>query len=182
MLFYSGRYEVNLSSLCTPPKDMMCRPVNQAWVKSIKRKLNYEPGLNVTTLYCLLDPETITDPAQFKPELLETAVIYTIGGNHLRTAVKQLAEDGGLQERMRRLDADVFVGLSPLECLRLGNVHNVKARCMPLGFADAATQARDLLLKMSERGDEEDPPETVPATYRETFKHQIGSDDKVKFQ
>ena len=76
---------------------------------------------------------------------------------------------------------DVYKELSTTEARRLGNLHNYKARNLPLSFADTVRQARRLLFEMAgiTEGLQEAPKEN-PKNYGKTFMREIVSDRSKK--
>ena len=100
----AGRYAVPISSLHTPPKQLMCRPICRPWVDELKKKLCFNPQKNITVLSCLVDPDELQEERLFKGENVENYKMVTLGGNHLRTAAKELKEEGLLPPCINKLE------------------------------------------------------------------------------
>ena len=103
-MFFLGRYEVPLSSLHTPKKNLLCRQICRKWVDDLKKKLISNPSKNITVLSCLVDPAVLNDPDSFKGENVEQYKMSTLGGNHPRTAAKELRAQQNLPSCLEKLE------------------------------------------------------------------------------
>ena len=85
----TGRYEVSLEELRTPPKKMRSRDLSRARVDDIKRNLLLHPTKSLTVMAAVVDIEEPADRIRghFKPGEHQ---LWTLGGNHARTAIKEL--------------------------------------------------------------------------------------------
>ena len=90
--------------LQTPPKQLMCRPICRPWVDELKKKLLFNPQKNVTVLSCLVDPDDLQDEKLFRGENVEHYKMVTLGENRLRTASKELKEEGSLPPCINTLE------------------------------------------------------------------------------
>ena len=93
-----------IESLQTPPKRLVCRPLCRPWVEEIKKKLCMNPMKNVTVISCLVDPTILQNQSDFRGEDVEKYSMVTLGGNHLRTAAKELKEEGNLPSCITKLE------------------------------------------------------------------------------
>ena len=59
---------------------------------------------NVTVIFCMVDPKILQDQSDFRTEEVEKYSMVTLGGNHLRTAAKELKEEGRLPSCITKLD------------------------------------------------------------------------------
>lgn len=85
-----------VTELSTPPKKIRVREVSSAWVEAIKCKLvDPEPSLPVTTLAAVVEGSQTVDELRdgFQPDQHR---LFTLGGNHLRLALKELVGRGDL--------------------------------------------------------------------------------------
>ena len=60
-------------------------------------------------LSCLVDPAVLSNPDDFKGEDVEKYKMSTLGGNHLRTAAKELNALGNLPMCMEKLEVSCYL-------------------------------------------------------------------------
>ena len=166
-------------TLQEPPKGMLVRNINQAWKEEIKKKLKTQTGPVITVLPCLVDPKAISKPEDFNKNNLPAYIKYTLGGNHLRTAMQELIldqhNDHDDYTHLRHVHIDLYVGLPCRMARRVSNQHNQKSTSKPATFYDQATQARRLLFEMASLDiDMDEPPSEIPKDYRKTFCVELG--------
>ena len=87
LLSYTGRFSVHISQLQAPPDNLMCRPINQPWVREIKEELIHDDTATVTVLPCLIDPDCLRSQT-FSRCSIQQYTFLTLGGNHTRTAAQ----------------------------------------------------------------------------------------------
>ena len=89
---------MNVDQLQTPPNDMLVWPVCRPFVEQVKKKLMTESLSELATaLPCLIDPASVKVKGEFQATAVKQYELYTLGGNHLRTACKDLLGQGKLQ-------------------------------------------------------------------------------------
>ena len=59
-------------------------------------------------LSCLVDPAVLSNPDDFKEEDVKKYKMSTFGGNHLRTAAKELNALGNLPTCMKKLEISCY--------------------------------------------------------------------------
>ncbi|OPL20254.1 hypothetical protein AM593_02147, partial [Mytilus galloprovincialis] len=120
---FIGQFEVNVLTLTEPPQEYMARRVNNEWVQIIKDKILQQPHLISTILPVLVDPCQVKEVQEFKCESISSYTLWTIGGNHLRSALQEIAKEATLND-LRNVHIRLYCGLKEEQALQLGNLHN----------------------------------------------------------
>ncbi len=139
-----GDRDVPLSSLKSPPKGMELRPV------STKHKDKIKEGLKKTTVCSTVIPVLLDEDASY----------YTLGGNHLVTAMKELRDDHGFQS-FNSIRAKVYKDLNETEALRVSSLHNDGTHCiLQMTLKDKVKMCRRQLYTLCgcDEGIDEPPP------------------------
>ena len=113
---------------------------------------------------------------------METYEIFTLGGNHLRTAVQELLKEdaSGEMASLRNVQIALYARLSKQQARRLGNRHNRQTETCPTSFMDYVRQARRLLKReITGTADIAELPGTLPDGFRKAFLEEISRDDVV---
>ena len=158
---------------------MMVRPVCRPHVEDIKKQLVAEPTKLVTTVPCLINPTSVSSKKDFQAISVKQYQLYTLGGNHIRTACKDLLNGDQLSDPQKTINVDLYCDLTTTEARRIGNRHNFQSETLPLSFTDKVRQARRLLYEMSELEEDDDPPRTTPANFPKRFQSEMAMDHKV---
>ena len=103
--------------------------------------------------------------------------LYTLGGNHIRTACKDLLNGDQLSDPQKTINVDLYCDLTTTEARRIGNRHNFQSETLPLSFTDKVRQARRLLY--AELEEDDDPPKTTPSNFPKRFQSEMAMDHKV---
>ena len=178
--FISGRFSVDISQLHTPPKKLLVRPVCKPFVESFKKELVVDQTKLVTILTCFIDPESVPNKANFQSSSVKQYKLYTLGGNHLRTACRELKAEGKLADVQNCVDVDLFVDLTDTEARYLGNKHNIMTKGLPVSFTDKVRQARRLIYEMTDRSLlDDEPPEKTPPNFMKNLLVEWAMKDKV---
>ncbi|XP_074659472.1 uncharacterized protein LOC141912155 [Tubulanus polymorphus] len=169
-----GRFTVSFMCLCEPPVKLLCRAIDKKWVNEIKRELRSMPNEHTTIIPCLVDKKDLNEPRPVATEDLHRLRIYTLGGNHLRTAVQELLqeEDNNHLDSLRNVEIDLYAGLTNSQARRVGNGHNIKTQTNELSFIDKAIAARRLLYEMTGKGPNEATP-TIPDGFVDKFREEM---------
>lgn len=125
----------------------MARKVNNEWVQIIKDKILQQPNLISTILPVLVDPCQVKEVQEFRCESISSYTLWTIWGNHLRSALQELAKEATLND-LRNIHIRLYCGLKEEQALQLGNIHNGSQQALKPTFQDCVNQA--LKLKKSE--------------------------------
>ena len=98
-----------------PTKKMMLHPVCRPHVEDIKKQLIAEPTKLVTTVPCLISPTSVSSKQDFQAISVKQYQLYTLGGNHIRTACKDLLKGDQLQDSQKTINVDLYCDLSTTE-------------------------------------------------------------------
>lgn len=79
-------------TLQAPPQPYLCRALQPAWIAELKKRILTNPTRHVATLPCMIRKESLSSREDFDEENMHLYEIYTIGGNHLRTALQVLKQ------------------------------------------------------------------------------------------
>ncbi|XP_063445613.1 uncharacterized protein LOC134725597 [Mytilus trossulus] len=146
---FIGQFEVNVLTLTEPPKEYMARRVNNEWVQIIKDKILQQPHLISTILPVLVDPCQVKEVQEFKCESISSYTLWTIGGNHLRSALQEIAKEATLND-LRNVHIRLYCGLKEEQALQLGNLHNGSQQALKPTFQDCVNQALKFKLRSPE--------------------------------
>ncbi len=168
-----GQYKVSMVRLLDPPQEYVVRDINRDWSDTLFDSLSCDNTEIVTILPCMVDPSILSDVDQFDCEKLAEYPIFSLGGNHLRVAVKNYLDTGATNLNPDAL-IDLYVGLPVSDARRLANKHNIKTQTKKADFIDEVKQARRLIYETCGITVEEDPPATLPIGFRKKFLYEIG--------
>ena len=163
------------------PSDYACRIVSRRWVGTLKERIKENPVEHSTILPCMINPSQLSNSEGFRDDQMETYEIFTLGGNHLRTAVQELLKEdaSGEMASLRNVQIALYARLSKQQARRLGNRHNRQTETCPTSFMDYVRQARRLLREMTGTADIAELPGTLPDGFRKAFLEEISRDDVV---
>ena len=130
----------------------------------------------------MINPELVTEKENFKESDIKQYVLFTLGGNHIRSACQDLLNKGSLSEVQKRVDVDLYAGLSTSEARRLANIHNLQAETLPLSFTDMVRQARRLLFEKSGLDEDGDTPSTAPSNFVRLLQAEMAMEHKVPIE
>ena len=85
-----GVFVVNASMLKSPPDNLKIRPISKYWVEVLVKRLRALPQPISTILHVMVDQTDCASPDDFDVAKLSEMTLYTLGGNHIRTAVQQI--------------------------------------------------------------------------------------------
>ena len=105
--------------------------------------------------------------------------MFTLGGNHIRSACQDLLKQSKLSDAQKTLNVDLYVNLTTVEARRLGNKHNIQTETLPLTFTDKVRQARRLLFEMTDTEESDDPPRTTPENFGKRLQSEMAMEHKV---
>lgn len=131
-----------------------------------------QPGGSHTTIIPVFSPDENINPAD-----LSGTNLYTIGGNHLRKATKELLNEFPEEDHTgayATIQIDLYHGLDAVELRQIGNFHNEATNTLRPSFMDTVFQARYMLFEMAGLDYETDePPTEKPADFRQKFAKQM---------
>lgn len=177
----AGRFRVSIMTLQAPPPQYMCRTISPSWVQTIKDRLRAMPTPHLTIFPCLVDQNDIPDAGEFDQENMANYTIFTLGGNHLRTATQELLKENDTThlDALRHVEIELYAGLDKGQARRLGNRHNIQCETSQPTFFDQVCQARRLLHEMSGTPDGTELSQSYPQGYKAAFLVEIARDDVV---
>ncbi|XP_063400739.1 uncharacterized protein LOC134685183 [Mytilus trossulus] len=140
---YLGKFEVNILTLMPPPEKYLVRKVNHDWVRLLRQKIEKYPNVVSTIFPVLIDPLQVKERSEFSAEKLSTYQLYTLGGNHLRTAMQNLAKEAYLDE-IRNVQIHLYFELNEQEAMTVSNSHNGTQAYLKPTFQDTVYQALKL--------------------------------------
>ena len=92
---------------------MMVLPVCRPHVEDIKKQLVAEPTKLVTTVPCLISPTSVSSKLDFQAISVKQYQLYTLWGNHIRTACKDLLKGDQLQDSQKTINVVCTVIYQP---------------------------------------------------------------------
>ncbi|XP_052285130.1 uncharacterized protein LOC127881362 [Dreissena polymorpha] len=129
----AGFFTVDLDCLTAPIEELVVRCTDTTWVQQIKESMRSQPSRPVTRIPVLCEREI--PPVDFCINTMHP--LLTLGGNHMVTAMKDLLiEEAGNPdyECLRKVDVEVYVGLTPREAMFVGSWHNIQCSQKPMNF------------------------------------------------
>lgn len=119
-----GLFEIPTSQLVKPPKESrLLREADQTFVNRLKERMVKDPSApGVTPMVVLCkDPQTVE---AFNPKYLNVYKYEVLGGLHSLLAKNQLTEEYPENPYYKVALAEVYLGLSDEQSLRLAQRHN----------------------------------------------------------
>ena len=160
------------------------RSINRSWVDEIKADIQTKGSTQITTVIpCIISRAQVPNKGDFIQNDMDKYDLYTLGGNHLRTAIQELLLEEGSEDtfsHLRLVDIHVYAGMDNFNARRLANRHNQQQVSHPTTFLDHVTQARRLLYEMaSSDQDTDEPPTAQPHNYRKMLLRELSMDNTV---
>ncbi|CAG2232697.1 unnamed protein product [Mytilus edulis] len=145
---YLGMFEVNVLTLMPPPEKYLVRKMNHDWVSLLRQKIMLQPNVISTIFPVMINPVQVKERSDFLAEKLSAYQLWTLGGNHLRAAMQNMAKDVYLNE-IRNVQIHLYCGLTEGEAMTISNLHNGSQTSLKPTFQDNVYQA----LKMKDSTD-----------------------------
>ena len=110
-----------------PPKESrLIRGADNVFVEKLKEKMVLDPSApGATPMAVLCKDATVIE--QFNDKFLNVYKYEVLGGLHTLVAKKQLAEEHPENPFFQQAVADVYIGLSDEQALRLAQRHNINS-------------------------------------------------------
>ncbi|XP_063407453.1 uncharacterized protein LOC134691118 [Mytilus trossulus] len=147
---FLGKYTVKASLLEEPPTKYLVRPTSEKWVGAIKESIRKtSTPLGATTIFpVLIDPKQLKNIDDFRAEKMVEYKLLSIGGNHLRCAIKDLfSENPSRFSSFETVTVKVFCCLTVDETKLIANQHNASLDTLQMTFQDKVLQARELFTR-----------------------------------
>ena len=142
-----GTFEVSLEQLEEPTEETLFRKVDSKFVDALKDGIlrsNVSSYVHVFPVNCV----SVQRIADFREADIASYRFQTLGGNHLRQALLQIASE----KRSRREPTQVvkiYVGLTTPEALRVASDHNTRTHFKrKTSFFEEASLCRKTIKKM----------------------------------
>ncbi|CAG2197711.1 unnamed protein product [Mytilus edulis] len=116
-------------------------------------------------------PNKVKERSEFSAEKLSTYQLYTLGGNHLRTAMQNLAKEAYLDE-IRNVQIHLYFGLNEQEAMTVSNSHNGTQAYLKPTFQDTVYQA----LKLKEANKTSSLPASVAQMLSEIEMKEVAKE------
>ena len=132
IIYTAGEYDVSLDCLQEPPQHLLIRAI------SIPHKDKIKEGLKETAACTTLLPVLVIGN-DFDKESPQRSQYFTLGGNHLTKAMKELADDPAYR-CLTSLRVRVYSDLDLLQSLRVASLHNLGTHlsCTKCNLKDSA--------------------------------------------
>ena len=122
-----GLFEVPVSQLVVPPRESrLLRGTDNVFIEKLKEKMLLDPSAPGATPMAVLCKD-ITNIEQFNDEFVNVYKYEVLGGLHTLTAKSELTEEYPDNPFFKQTLAEVYIGLSDEQALRLAQRHNVNA-------------------------------------------------------
>ncbi|XP_071793179.1 uncharacterized protein [Asterias amurensis] len=162
-----GEYRVPLSCLKEPPSYLLLRPVDNKHKESIKA------GLKDTMTCSTVLPVSLLGDL-FDVDHPTASQFYTLGGNHLVCALKELTDDVAYSG-LKHIHVKIYRGLQRTEALRIASLHNVGTHLVQGGnLLNNITLCRRLLYLHQGLDEELDNPPPSDVLWRESCGMALG--------
>lgn len=127
MYYILGLMELPLTQLMQPPRESrLLREADPTFVRNLKLKMLQDPSAPGATPMATLCKD-VERPEDFNVKHKNVYKYEVLGGLHTLVAKKQLLEEYPDNPFYRVVTADVYVGLSDEEALRLAQRHNLNS-------------------------------------------------------
>jgi len=121
---YTGTTDLLLSNMVTPHSSRCLRPVDEVFVKALVNRLERDPsapGVPAVAVLCV-SMKTIED---FDLKRKDAYKYELLGGQHTAMARKEISKKFPENMLLQHILAEVYIGLTDDEALRLAPRHNV---------------------------------------------------------
>lgn len=111
-------------NLQQPANSRLIRSLDTTFVKKLKEKISKDPsgpGVSPVAVLCT----NVRELDQFQPRLKDVYKYEVLGGQHTSTARTELHKEHPSNPLFSHILAEVYVGLSDDESLRLASRHNL---------------------------------------------------------
>ena len=102
-LLFTGKAEVHISNLEQPPEAMLYRKVDKEFVKQLTSSTQLEIGFNSVVF-----PVVPADEDTFSLSNIQSMRYWTLGGNHLRTALHEKLQKGLLSKEKQKVQIIIY--------------------------------------------------------------------------
>ena len=123
-VYHAGIFELPITSLCETSSARLIRSLDKQFLKNLNQKMACDPsspGVPPIAALC----KDIQNPAQFSKRLKGVYKYEVLGGQHTSQARAELYQEQPENPLYATILAEVYVGLSDDEALRLASRHNI---------------------------------------------------------
>ncbi len=116
--------KIPIRNTTDPPVSRLLRRVDPVFVEALTKKMVSDPvgpGIPPLAVVCT----SVHEKEKFKEHLKDVYKYEVHGGTHSRAARLALLEESPKDDNYGHVLAEVFVGLTDSECLRLAARHNI---------------------------------------------------------
>ena len=125
--FHIGLYNIQVSQLVEAPRESrLLRVVDNIFVEKLKEKMILDPSAPGATPMVVLCKDVI-NIQQFNEKFLNVYKYEVLGGLHTLKAKNQLIEEYPENPFYQQAIAEIHVGLSDEQALRLAQRHNLNS-------------------------------------------------------
>ena len=124
MLFLLGVQKLAVENLQSPANARLIRSIDDTFLKKLKEKIQKDPsgpGVAPIAVLCM----NVQDIENFSIRLKDVYKYEVLGGQHTATARQQLHREQPENPLFSHVLAEIYVGLSDNESLRLASRHNI---------------------------------------------------------
>ena len=121
----TGLMELNVSQLCQPPRESrLLRQADPTFISNLKDKMVKDPAAPGAAPIAVLC-KTVSTVEDFNPKFRNVYKYEVLGGLHTMLAKSQLTSEYPNCPFHKVVNAEVYIGLSDEQSLRLAQRHNV---------------------------------------------------------
>ena len=120
----TGIFEIPITSLCETSSTRLIRSLDKQFLKNLKEKMTRDPSSPGVPPIATLCKDT-QNPVQFSKRLKDVYKYEVLGGQHTSQARAELHREQPDNPLYATILAEVYVGLSDDEALRLASRHNI---------------------------------------------------------